>query len=160
MAKIAIYPGSFDPVTTGHMDVIRRAAALFDHLIVCVLHNPAKQGCFPIDRRLNMLERCCQGMENVEIRTSEGLTVAFAASVNACAMIRGLRSEKDYLVEQELAQINAKIAPQVETVFLLSRPEHQCISSSAVRELASFGGDLTGFVPEQILEQVADHFSR
>ena len=151
MERIAIYPGSFDPVTTGHMDIIRRAAGLFDHLIVCVSHNPAKQGLLPVEERIRLLQRCCGDLPNVTVDSTAGLTIRYAQRMGACAMIRGLRSVKDFQSEQELAQINQRLAPEVETVFLLSRPEHACVSSSAVRELLAFGGSLDGFVPAPII---------
>ena len=158
MERIAVYPGSFDPVTTGHMDLIRRAAVLFDKVYVCVLHSPVKKGCFPVERRVELLRAACAGLPNVTVDADTGLTVDYARRVGACALLRGLRSEKDYQAEEELAQLNRRLAPELETVFLLSAPEHRCVSSSAVRELAGYQGDLTGFVPEEIKEAVLERF--
>ena len=158
MKRIVLYPGSFDPVTVGHLDLIERATGLFDEVIVAVQHNPAKKGYFSVEERIALLNRCCARWPKVRIVSSTGLTTALARELGACAMLRGLRSEKDFQAEQELAQINRQICPEVETVFMLSKPEHQFISSSCVRELASFHGDLQGFVPEEIMPEIKAHF--
>lgn len=154
MERICVYPGSFDPITTGHMDMIRRAAQLFDRVIVAVLRNPAKKGVFPVEERLDMIRACCRDLPQVSVDAFEGLTMTYAMQVGACAVIRGVRNAADFAAEQNLAQINRRLCTQVDTVLLLAEPEHCMVSSSAVRELASFGGSISGFVPEEIEARV------
>ena len=155
--RIWVFPGSFDPPTVGHLDLIRRAAGLCDRLIVAVAHNPDKRGAVPPEAREEMLRRCTRDLPNVTVARYEGLTVAFAADSGASAILRGLRSTADYDAEWRLAQINRTICPDIETVFLMSRPEHTHVSSSAVREMALFGADWHSFVPDCIVTQVAEH---
>lgn len=157
--RVCLYPGSFDPITVGHVDIIRRAAALFDRVVVAVLHNPAKKGCFPVEQRLDFIRRCCGGMTNVTVGTFDGLTVEYARQQGACAMVRGLRSAADFEQEQVLAQMNHRLMPEVETVFLTCEPENSIVSSSGVRELASFGGSIEGYVPREIEQDVLAHFA-
>ena len=160
MERVCVYPGSFDPVTVGHVDVIRRARHLFDRVVVAVLHNPAKMGCFPVAERLEMLECACRDMDGVSVAAFDGLLVDFAQQEGACAVVRGLRAAGDYEVEKTMAEINARLMPELETVFLSARPEHACVSSSAVRELAAFGGDFAFMVPEGCAERVARRFAK
>ena len=160
MERICVYPGSFDPVTVGHVDVIRRAGRLFDRVVVAVLHNPAKAGCFPVAQRLDMLRRACAGMEGVSVASFDGLLVDFVRQAGACAVVRGIRAAGDYEVEKTMAEINARLMPELETVVLSARPEHACVSSSAVRELAAFGGDFAFMVPEGCAERVARRFAK
>lgn len=157
--RVCLYPGSFDPITVGHMDIIRRAATLFDRVVVAVLHNPAKKGCFSVEERLVFIRRCCAGMENVTVGTFDGLTVEYARQQGACAMVRGLRSARDFDQEQVLAQMNRRLMPEVDTVFLTCDPAHSIVSSSGVRELASFGGNIEGYVPNEIEHDVLAHFA-
>lgn len=160
MERVCIYPGSFDPITCGHMDVIRRSCALFDRVVVAVNRNPAKAGCFPMEERVELIELCCRDLPQVSVVCHEGLTVELARRVGACAMVRGLRAVSDFESEETLAQINRRLAPEVDTVFLTARPEHTMVSSSGVRELALFGADLSGFVPREIEERVKARFAR
>lgn len=153
--RIAVYPGSFDPVTVGHEDVIRRAAALFDRLVVAVLHNPAKRGSFSVEARLRMLEKVTAGLPNVTVASWDGLLVELVRREGACAVVRGLRQVSDFEMEMTMAQANSRLLPGMETVFLMTRPEQGCISSSVVREIASFGGDVSQFVPACVAEDVA-----
>ena len=159
MERVCVYPGSFDPVTVGHVDVIRRARHLFDRVVVAVLHNPAKTGCFPVAERLEMLQCACRDMDGVSVAAFDGLLVDFAQQEGACAVVRGIRAAGDYEVEKTMAEINARLMPELETVFLSARPEHACVSSSAVRELAAFGGDFASMVPEGCAELVARRFA-
>lgn len=152
--RIGIYPGSFDPATIGHEDMIRRAAQLFDRLIVAVLHNPAKKGAFPVEQRLGMLEKITADMPNVTVARWDGLLVDFVSQEGACAVVRGLRQVSDFEVEMTMAQANSRLLPGMETVFLMTKPEQGCISSSVVREIAAFGGDVRPFVPACIVEDV------
>lgn len=145
-------------MTVGHLDVIRRAAALFDRVIVAVLHNPAKHGCFPVRERLLMLKDACREIPGVSVDSFDGLLVDFLRQTGARTVIRGLRSASDFEGEQTMAQINARLLPGMETVFLMARPEHGCVSSSVVREIAGFGGDVSPYVPKAILPRVRAHF--
>ena len=152
--RVAIYPGSFDPATVGHEDMIRRAAKLFDRLIVAVLHNPAKRGFFTVEERVGMLEKITADLPNVTVARWEGLLVDFVKQEGACAVVRGLRQVSDFETEMTMAQANSRMLPGMETVFLMTRPEQGCISSSVVREIASFGGDVSQFVPSCIAADV------
>ena len=158
MERICVYPGSFDPVTVGHLDVIGRAAQLFDRVIVAVMHNPAKRGCFPVEERKELIRRSVAGMENVSVDAWDGLLVDYVRRTGACAVVRGLRAVSDFENEMVMAQVNAQLLPGMETVFLMTKPEHGCVSSSVVREAASFGADISAFVPEAIAGEVAAHF--
>lgn len=147
MERICIYPGSFDPLTLGHVDLICRACRLFDRVIVAVLHNPAKNGCFTVEQRLEMIRRACAQHPQVEARAFDGMLVDAVAETGAAVVIRGLRTVADYETEKAMAQINAELRPGTETVFLLTKPEHGHVSSSMVRELASYGAPLENYVP-------------
>lgn len=153
--RTAVYPGSFDPVTNGHLDIIRRGATLFDRVIVAVLHNPSKQGWFPVDRRLEMLRRACADLPNVQVDSFQGLLVDYIRQIEADVILRGLRSTADFESELPMAQLNRSMFAQVETLFLPASPQHLYTSSSAVREIGRFGGDVTPFVPSCIAQEVA-----
>jgi len=159
MERICVYAGSFDPVTVGHADVIRRAAKLCDKLYVTVMYNPAKQGCFPVPERLEMLSRVTADLPNVEVDAWDGLMVDYVRKMGAGFVVRGLRGMSDFESEANLAQINARLLPGLETIFLMTKPEHACISSSAVREAALFNADYSSFVPSCILAEVMKHFN-
>lgn len=160
MQRICIYPGSFDPITIGHMDIIRRAAVLFDKVIVAVLHNPAKKGAFPIEERLNMIRKACATIPNVEVDTFGGLLADYVKQTRAQAVVRGLRGISDFESECQMAQVNQQVLPGMETLFMMTRPEHAHISSSVVRELASFGGDVQAYIPPEIHEDVLRYYTR
>ena len=160
MERICVYAGSFDPVTVGHEDLIRRAAKLCDKLYVTVMYNPSKQGCFPVAQRMEMLSRVTANMPNVEVDAWDGLMVDYVRKMNAGFVVRGLRSMLDFDSEKNLAQINARLLPGLETVFLMAKPEHACVSSSAVREAALFHADYSSFVPSCVLADVMRHFGQ
>lgn len=160
MQRICIYPGSFDPITIGHMDIIRRAAVLFDKVIVAVLHNPAKKGAFPIEERLSMIRKACASISNVEVDTFSGLLADYVKQTRAQAVVRGLRGISDFESECQMAQVNQQVLPGMETLFMMTRPEHAHISSSVVRELASFGGDVQAYIPPEIHEDVLRYYTR
>lgn len=160
MARICVYPGSFDPVTTGHLDVIRRAASLFDEVIVAVMHNVNKRGCFPVEERMALIEKAAAEIPNVRVDKWDGLLVDYVRMSGASCVVRGLRAVSDFESEMTMAQVNAQLLEGMETVFLMTKPEHGCISSSVVREAASFGADISAFVPECISEEIAAHFRR
>ena len=153
-----LYPGSFDPVTLGHMDVIRRAAKIFGHVVVGVLHNPDKQGCFPVEKRVELLRRACEEMDNVEIISYGGLLADLTRESGISVVIRGVRGVSDLENETMMARINHQLNPELETVFLPASPEHQEISASMVRQLASFGADLSSYVPARVLPDVLAAF--
>ncbi len=145
--KSAIYPGSFDPVTFGHIDIIKRAANIFDELTVSVLNNKVKTPLFSVEERVNMLKEVTVGMPNVSVNSYEGLLAEYAKQANANVVIRGLRAITDFEYELQLAQTNHKLAENVDTIFLTTSLEYAYLSSSTVKEVASFGGDISKFVP-------------
>jgi pantetheine-phosphate adenylyltransferase len=149
----AIYPGTFDPVTMGHWDIIQRAEKLVDHLVVAVLHNPAKQPTFSIAERVDFLRELVQPFRNVEVATFHGLLVDFARQQEAQSIIRGVRAFSDFEYEFQMALMNRKLAPELETVFLMPKEEFSVLSSRMVREVGMMGGDITGLVPEPLLQR-------
>jgi pantetheine-phosphate adenylyltransferase len=154
----AIYPGSFDPITFGHLDVIRRAAHLFDALDVVVMQNPNTKTTFTLDERLEMLKKVCGDLPNVTIHARNGLAVDVARDFGAKVLIRGIRAVMDFEYELQQATANMILADDVETLFLLTKPEYSFLSSSTVKQIALNHGDLTRFVPAEIIEQVARKF--
>ena len=153
--KRCVFPGSFDPITVGHLDLIERAAGLFDEVVVAVLHNPAKEGCFPIAKRMELLEKACSHVPNVRFDHFEGLLVDYMRANGAKIVLRGLRGARDLESECQMAQLNHQMAPEVETLFLTTAPAYTHISSSAVREIGMFGGDVSPYVPAPIAREVA-----
>lgn len=151
---IAVYPGSFDPATYGHLDVIRRASVSFDKVVVGVLHNSAKSPLFSAEERVNILEKATRDIPNVEIKAFEGLSVNFARDNHAQVIIRGLRAVTDFEYELQMAQTNRVLAPDIETVFMTTSLEYAYLSSTIMKEVASFGGDLSKFAPFEITEAV------
>ena len=151
--KIAICPGSFDPVTLGHKDIIERAAALFDRVIVLVMTNSEKHPLFTVEERVDLLGRCIQS-ENVEIDTYNGLLVNYAKSRNAVAIVKGLRAVSDFDYEFQQALTNKSLLPEIETVFLTAKGKNMFLSSSMVKEVCRLDDDISRFVPQEILEDV------
>lgn len=154
--RIGVYPGSFDPVTNGHLDVIERAANLFDQVIVSVSRNTVKKPLFTVKQREQMLREVLRPYYNVLVDSFEGLTVNFAIEKEAQAIIRGLRAISDFENEFMMALTNKKLAPTVDTIFLMTRPEYSFISSSAVKEVAMFGGCVKGLVPPHVEEKLIE----
>ena len=155
----AIYPGSFDPVTLGHLDVIRRSCAVFDRLVVGVLENSRKSPTIDAASRADIIRAAVADElgaagSRVEVTTFQGLTVEFARAAGAGFIVRGLRAVSDFESELQMAHLNRKLAPEVDTVFLMTGLEHAYVSSSLVREIASFGGDVSGLVPKAVLEHL------
>jgi pantetheine-phosphate adenylyltransferase len=148
----AIYPGSFDPPTNGHLDLVERGSKIFDELIVAVLRNSEKTPLFSIGERRNMLEELTSGFKNVSVDVFDGLTVHYAARVKASAMLRGIRALSDYEYELQMALMNRKLRPELETVFMMPAEKYSYLSSRLVREVARLGGDISKLVPE-IVEQ-------
>ena len=156
--KKAIYPGSFDPVTLGHIDVIERASKLFDHLIIAVLGNSAKTPLFSTEERVNMLKEVTKHIPNVEVESFGGLTVDFSKTHGANAMVRGLRAVTDFEYELQIAQLNHVINPEIDTVFLTTDLKYAYLSSSSVKEVAAYGGDISQFVTPFVEAEVKKKF--
>lgn len=145
-----IYPGSFDPVTYGHLDIIKRAAAVMDHLIVAVLKNNGKTPLFSVDERVNMLKAVTKDMENVEVMSFSGLLVKFAKEHDVKVIVRGLRAVTDFEYELLMSQTNRVMDPDIDTIFFTTDLDYAYLSSSTVREIASYGGDISKFVPPYV----------
>ena len=156
--RIAIYPGSFDPVTLGHLDIIRRASGLFDRLIVAVMHNQNKKPMFSVEERMEMLRRTTAGLPNVEIESFGGLLADYARRKNACVLVKGLRAVSDFEYEFQMTAINYQLDRNLETLFIMSTPQHMYLSSSVVREIASMGGDIKEFVPPCVERALREKF--
>lgn len=148
--KIGVYPGSFDPLTNGHLDIIKRASKLFDKLIVGVLHNDAKRAIFTMEERVFLIEKCIGEFPNVEVAMFDGLLVEFVKKNNAAAIVKGLRAVSDYEYELQMAMLNKHIDHDIETIFLMADIQNSFLSSSIVKDLAKHGGDITGLVPDEI----------
>ncbi|MDR0381139.1 MAG: pantetheine-phosphate adenylyltransferase [Oscillospiraceae bacterium] len=152
--SLALYPGSFDPVTNGHLDIIVRAAAIFEHLLVAVMQNPRKSALFSAEERVALLRRVTRDIPNVEIDTSPILLAEYAAGRGARVLVKGLRAVSDFELEFQMALLNRKLNPQLDTVFLTTGETHQYLSSSIVKEIGSLGGDISYFVPPEICDDV------
>ena len=152
----AIYPGTFDPITVGHLDVIRRAARIYDHLIVAVMENRNKKCTFSKEERKEMIEKCISDLENVTVVIGEGLTVNLARDFDCRIMIRGIRAVSDYESELALATANMQLNENIETVFMVAKPELSFLSSSIAKEIAAFKGDIRSYIPEAILKEVSE----
>ena len=157
--SVAICPGSFDPVTFGHLDIIERAANMFDKVIVVVADNSAKKNCFTSLERVEMIKKCIPNLKNVEVDHYSGLLADYAASHNATAIIKGLRAMSDFEYEFQMALTNKKLNPQVETLFLTTAAQNMYLSSSMVKQIASMNGDISSFVPEVIKQNIIDRIS-
>jgi pantetheine-phosphate adenylyltransferase len=156
----AIYPGSFDPVTNGHFDVVERARKLFDEVIVAVAHNDEKQALFSLDQRLDLLRQTIGKIDNIRVAQFEGLLVDFARAEKAHAVIRGLRAVSDFEFEFQMALMNRKLESDLETIFLMPKEEYTYLSSRLVKEIARLGGDVSKFVPPIVAKALANKFSQ
>ena len=154
--KRAVYTGSFDPVTNGHMDIIRRASEIFDVLIVSILNNKEKTPLFSVEERVKILEEATKDLPNVQIDSFSGLLVDYAREKDLHVIVRGLRAITDFEYELQMSQTNQKIEPEIETLFLTTSLEFSFLSSTTVKEVASFGGDITQFVPEVIVKKIKE----
>jgi pantetheine-phosphate adenylyltransferase len=159
MERIAIYPGSFDPVTNGHLDIIERGLQIFDKLIVVILKNPKKQYLFSLDERIEMLKTSLRDFPNVEWDTSDGLLVDYAMRRKAQAVLRGLRALSDFEYEFQMALMNRRLNREIQTVFLMTGMRWIYTSSSIIKEAAMFGGDVEGMVPPLVLTRLKEKFS-
>ncbi len=150
MLRTAIYPGSFDPITKGHLDVLKRAADIFDKVIIVVSVNVNKKSFLPLEDRVKLIKECCKEMENIEVDSFDGLTTEYAKQKNANVLIRGLRAVSDFEYEMQLSQANSALCSDIHTVFLITKPKYNFISSGTVREIALMKGDISKFVPEPV----------
>ncbi len=153
-----IYPGSFDPVTFGHLDIIERASGIVDELVVAVLINSAKKSLFSVSERVKMLSEMLEGHDNIKVESFDGLLVDYARSKNASIIVRGLRAVTDFEYELQIAQMNRTIYGEIDTIFLTTSLEYAYLSSSIVKEVASYGGDISHFVPESIIPKIYEKF--
>ncbi|HAT4315099.1 TPA: pantetheine-phosphate adenylyltransferase [Clostridium perfringens] len=154
--RVGVYPGSFDPITKGHLDLIERATSKFDKVIVAVLININKKGMFSIEERVNLIEKCVAKYNNVEVKSFNGLLIDFVRKEKADVIIKGLRSVTDFEYEFQMALMNRELANEVETVFMVTSPNYSYISSSAIKQVASFNGEIKNFVPKEIVEDLEE----
>ncbi len=156
----ALYPGTFDPPTNGHVDLIQRGARLFDHLVISVLNNRGKNPLFSVSERVEMLEEATRAMSNVSVATFDGLMVEFARLQGASAVLRGIRAISDYEYEFQMALMNRRLAPDIETVFLQPAGRYSFVSSRMLKEVFSLGGDVTGLVPPNVLKRLRSRMAK
>jgi pantetheine-phosphate adenylyltransferase len=156
----AVYPGSFDPITMGHVDIITRASLLFEQVVMAVVKNPDKQANIPIQERLKLVEDSVKHLKNVNVEAFEGLTVNLAQAHNAKVIIRGLRAVSDFEYEFAMSQMNKRLCPQVETLFMMAGLEYQFLSSSMTNEVAHLGGDIQGLVPEHVRKHLLNRVNQ
>ena len=156
--KIAIYPGSFDPVTKGHLDILKTATELFDKVIIAVAHNSAKQGFLFVDIRVELICESVKNFPNVEVDAFEGLTINYAKQKGATILIRGLRAVSDFEYEMQLSQANSALSSDIKTVFLTTKPKYNFISSSTIKEIYLNNGDISKFVPESVNDYLTNSF--
>ncbi|HEU5335785.1 MAG TPA: pantetheine-phosphate adenylyltransferase [Terriglobales bacterium] len=153
---IAIYPGSFDPLTNGHLDLIERGAKIFDELIVAILRNPEKEALFSLEERLEMIRAMTRELSNVRVDSFDGLMVEYALKVRATAVLRGIRAISDYEYELQMALMNRKLEPRLETVFMMPAETYSYLSSRLVRQVAMLGGSVRGLVPEMVEQKLRE----
>ena len=158
--KIALYPGSFDPITKGHLDVLKRAADIFDKVIIVVSINVNKKSFLPLEDRLNLIREACKDIPNVEVDSFDGLTIEYAKKKNANVLIRGLRAVSDFEYEMQLSQANSALCKDIHTVFLITKPKYNFISSGTVREIAVMNGDISKFVPEPVAKYLEAKYTK
>ena len=158
--KIAIYPGSFDPVTSGHLNIIQRAANIFDKLIVCVMVNAGKNPMFTLEERVDLIRRVTKSLPNVEVDSSSELLADYAKRRGSCVIVKGLRAGSDFENEFQMALINHKINPELDTMFLTAESQYMYLSSSTVKELGSYGVDLSDFLPEEIVPDFQERIEK
>lgn len=158
--KIAVYPGTFDPITNGHIDIINRGLRIFDKIIVTVAVNPGKTPLFSLEERIEMIEQSIGKTENVEVAQFQGLIANYLKSVNAIAMIRGLRAISDFEYEFQMSLMNRKLNEDVETVFLMPAQEYIHLNSTLIKEVSSFNGDITEYVPKNVEDDLNEKFGR
>lgn len=158
--RTALFPGSFDPITKGHESVVLRALPLFDKIVIAIGYNTTKHSVFPIEKRIEWIRRTFENKDKIEIVTFDCLTVDFCRQIGAKYILRGLRNSLDFQYERNIARVNQELNAEIETVFLLTKPDEAAISSSLVREILSFGGDVSKFIPDGISIGVEDIMKR
>ena len=158
--KIAIYPGSFDPVTKGHLDILKNAAGIFDKVIIAVAHNGEKKGFLTVDERIKLIKDSIPDLKNVVVDSFEGLTIEYAQKHGADILIRGLRAVSDFEYEMQLSQTNSALCDKVKTVFLTTKPKYNFISSSTIKEILANGGDISKFVPEPVYNYLTKRYKK
>ncbi len=159
-STIAIYPGSFDPITLGHLDIIKRGSKMFDSVIVAVLSNPSKQPLFSVEKRIEQIKQCTINLSNVKVDSFAGLTVEYAKMSGAKILLRGLRVLSDFEKELQMAHTNKTLSEDIETVFLATAKEYSFLSSSVVKEIAQFGGEISHLVPTDIVEDIYSYYQK
>lgn len=157
--KRAVYPGSFDPITFGHLDIIERSAKMVDELVIAVLRNSAKNSLFSLDERVNMIRELTKDLPNVRVETFDGLLVDYMSQIDANIIVRGLRAVTDFEYELQIAQMNHVLKENVETIFLITNLKYSYLSSSLVKEIASYGGDISKFVPAQLMDRIYEKYN-
>ena len=157
--RIGVYPGTFDPITNGHLDIIKRSAKMFDKLVVGVLANNSKTPLFSAEERVNMLQEATSHLDNVEVMSFKGLLVDFVQETNASVVVRGLRAITDFEYELQMAQTNHVLKDDMDTIFLTTSLKYSYLSSSTVKEVARWGGDISEFVPPNVVEKVRDKYN-
>ena len=159
-STIAIYPGSFDPITLGHLDIITRGSNMFDSVIVAVLSNPSKQPLFSVEKRIEQIKQCTINLSNVEVDSFAGLTVEYAKMNGAKILLRGLRVLSDFEKELQMAHTNKTLSEDIETIFLATAKEYSFLSSSVVKEIAQFGGEISHLVPTDIVDDIYSYYEK
>lgn len=160
IARLAVYAGSFDPITLGHMDLVERASALFSDVIVAIGRHPTRSPLFTVDERIAMLEKVCTVYTNVRVESFNGLLIEFCKTIAARVIVRGLRAATDFEYELQIAHANADLRPEIDTIFLPTRTKHGFVSASLVREIASHGGDVSRYAPPVVCEALKEKFSK
>ncbi len=158
MVTKALYAGSFDPVTSGHLDIILRASGMFSHLVIGIGHNPKKPGLFTVDERIQLLRAACKGIKNVSFKAYSGLTVDFAHKEKCTVLVRGLRDGQDFAIEMQMAHMNDHLKPEIETIFVPCLQKYSGVSSSLMKEVASLGGSIAGLVPAVVEKALKKKF--
>lgn len=158
MMRTAVYPGSFDPVTNGHLDIIRRAAKMVDKVIVAVIHNPNKSPLFSLEERMELLKKVTKDIDNVEVDCFTGLLVDYVKEKNVDVIVKGLRAVSDFEYEFQMALVNKKLNPKVETIFMMTSSEFSYLSSSIVKEVFRFNGDINELVPDVVIKAMKDKY--
>ena len=157
--KRAVYPGSFDPITFGHIDIIERSAKMVDELVIAVLRNSAKNSLFSLEERVNMIKEVTKDLPNVKVETFDGLLVDYMRQIDATIIIRGLRAVTDFEYELQIAQMNHVLKDDAETIFLMTNLQYSYLSSSLVKEIASYGGDISKFVPNELIDRIYSKYN-
>ncbi|GEN95999.1 pantetheine-phosphate adenylyltransferase [Pediococcus ethanolidurans] len=156
--KIAVFPGSFDPLTNGHLNIIKRASKLFDELVIAVAVNTSKSALFSSEEKVHLIDEAVKDLANVRVITVQGLTVDLFKNLKATTLVRGLRDEEDYRYERQIAEMNHQLENSVETVFLMARPQDTYVASSIIKEIVKMHGDISKFVPQNVVQPLTDKF--